>query len=314
MTPPGSGTAHVGIYYGWWIVLAAFLNLFFLVGILFYGFPVFYPYFVESLDFTRAQVTQGFFLGFLFAGLPFGVLAGSLIDKFGAQRVILGGVALAGSSLLLMSFMKHFWQFEILCIAEVIGFVFAGPIANQVLIARWFDRRRGQAMVFAYLGLGLGGVTASVLANHLALQLGWRHALELIGAVIPGVLLPVGVFVTRSSPQSCGLRPEAFGETHALQGQTPALVPSSITVRQAAGSAPFWLILLGSTLAIAAIGAVIQHYILFLKDSGYSATAAARYSTLLLTASLCGHVIVGYFADRLSKSYVMGSRWALTIC
>jgi MFS family permease len=135
MTPPGSGTAHVGIYYGWWIVLAAFLNLFFLVGIVFYGFPVFYPYFVESLDFTRAQVTQGFLLGFLFAGLPFGVLAGSLIDKFGAQRVILGGVALAGSSLLLMSFMKHFWQFEILCIAEVIGFVFAGPIANQVLIA-----------------------------------------------------------------------------------------------------------------------------------------------------------------------------------
>jgi hypothetical protein len=30
------------VYYGWWIVLAAFLNLFFVVGIIFYGFPVFY--------------------------------------------------------------------------------------------------------------------------------------------------------------------------------------------------------------------------------------------------------------------------------
>ena len=67
------------IFYGWWIVVAAFLNLFFAVGIIFYGFPVFYPAFVESLGFTRAQVTQGFLLGFLMAGLPFGLLAGAAI-------------------------------------------------------------------------------------------------------------------------------------------------------------------------------------------------------------------------------------------
>jgi len=70
-------------------------------------------------------------------------------------------------------------------------------------------------------------------------------------------------------------------------------------------SAPFWLILTGSTLAIGAIGAVIQHYILFLRDSGYSATAASQYSTILLAASLGGRVIVGYVADRVRKAYVM---------
>src|SRR5205823_8358016 len=160
------------IYYGWWIVVAAFLNLFFVVGILFYGFPVFYPYFVESLSFTRAQVTQGFLLGFLFAGLPFGLLAGTLIDRSGARIVILAGVGLVGLPLLLMGRMKHFWQFEILCIVEVIGYVLAGPIANQVLIAKWFGRRRGRAMGYAYLGLGLGGVAAPTLVNFLARSLG----------------------------------------------------------------------------------------------------------------------------------------------
>ena len=75
-SPAESATS--GGYFGWWIVVAAFLNLFFVVGIIFYGFPVFYPYFVESLGFTRAQLTQGFLLGFLFAGLPFGILAGAL--------------------------------------------------------------------------------------------------------------------------------------------------------------------------------------------------------------------------------------------
>jgi hypothetical protein len=56
------------IFYGWWVVAAAFLNLFFVVGIIFYGFPVFYPAFIESLGFTRSQVTQGFFLGMLAIG------------------------------------------------------------------------------------------------------------------------------------------------------------------------------------------------------------------------------------------------------
>lgn len=293
------------IYYGWWIVLAAFMNLFFVVGILFYGFPVFYPYFVESLGFTRAQVTQGFLLGFLFAGLPFGILAGTLIDRIGARVVILAGVGLVGLPLLLMGSMSHLWQFELLCIVEVVGYVLAGPIANQVLIARWFHRRRGRAMGYAYLGLGLGGVAAPMLVNFLARSLGWWHGLELLGTFILLVLLPIGIWVTRSSPRDCGIDQEAFGEEALTPENSPALSVTSAGVSQAVRSASFWLIVAGSTLAIGAIGAVIQHFILFLKDAGYSATAASQYSTVLLTASLGGRVVVGYLADRFRKSHLM---------
>jgi len=293
-----------GAYYGWWIVLAAFLNLFFVVGILFYGFPVFYPYFVESLQFTRAQLTQGFLLGFLFAGLPFGILAGALIDRIGARTVILVGVGLVSASLILMSMMSRFWQFELLCIVEVVGYVFAGPIANQVLIARWFERRRGQAMGYAYLGLGLGGVVAPLLVNYLARSLGWRHALELIGVTILLVLVPTGLWITRSKPADRGITPEHFGEAPRA-GQAPVPGAEALGVAQAVRAVPFWLILLGSALAIGAIGAVIQHFILFLKDSGYSATAASRTMSILLTASLGGRVIVGHMADHFRKSYIM---------
>ena len=294
-----------GVYYGWWIVLAAFLNLFFVVGILFYGFPVFYPYFVESLQFTRAQLTQGFLLGFLFAGLPFGILAGALIDRIGARTVILVGVGLVSASLILMGRMSRFWQFELLCIVEVIGYVFAGPIANQVLIARWFDRRRGQAMGYAYLGLGLGGVVAPMLVNYLARSLGWRHALELIGVAILLVLVPTGIWITKSKPADLGIEAGMSGELPQGKRATPLESTNSLGVAQAVRTAPFWLILLGSALAIGASGAVIQHFILFLKDSGYSATAASRYSSILLTASLGGRVIVGHIADHFRKSYIM---------
>jgi MFS transporter, OFA family, oxalate/formate antiporter len=305
MTVRASDHSSTYAYYGWWIVLAAFLNLFFVVGIIFYGFPVFYPYLVESLGFTRAQVTQGFFLGFLFAGLPFGVLAGTLIDRIGARSVILVGVGLVGIPLLVMGWMTRFWQFEILCIVEVLGYVLAGPIPNQVLVSRWFSRRRGRAMGYAYLGLGLGGVVAPLLINNLAHTLGWRHALQLLGAVILLVLFPVAVWVTRSAPEELGIDFEPVADPELAQKNFSPQNPSSVGVAEAAGSVSFWLILAGSTLVVGAIGAVIQHFILFLKDAGYSATVAARFSTILLASSLGGRVVVGYLADRFRKTHIM---------
>ncbi len=305
MTVRVSNDSSSRVYYGWWIVLAAFLNLFFVVGIIFYGFPVFYPYFVESLGFTRAQVTQGFFLGFLFAGLPFGILAGTLIDRFGARFVILTGVGLVGLPLLLMGWMTRFWQFEFLCIVEVLGYVLAGPIPNQVLISRWFSRRRGRAMGYAYLGLGLGGVVAPLLINFLAHTLGWRPALQLLGAAILLLLFPVGVWVTRSAPEELGTGFEPMVDQELTRQNSTLPSSFSIGVAQATRSTSFWLILAGSTLVIGTIGAVIQHFILFLKDAGYSTTTAARFSSILLASSLGGRVTVGYLADRFRKTHIM---------
>jgi MFS family permease len=293
------------IFYGWWVVVAAFLNLFFIVGIIFYGFPLFYPSFVESLGFTRTQVTQGFFLGFLLGGLPLGFLAGALIDRLGARFVILSGVGLVAVSLLLMGSMTKFWQYELLCIMEVLGYVLAGPIANQVLVARWFRKRRGQAMGYAYLGLGLGGVFSPLLINFLTRSIGWRHALELVGALVAVVLLPVGIWVTRSGPEELGLLQDGVVDSDFTTEKSIAADRSSAGVAKAVRSASFWLILAGSTLVIGAIGAVIQHFILFLKDAGYSPTAASQFFTVLLTSSLGGRVLVGYVADRFRKSSIM---------
>ena len=291
------------IFYGWWIVVAAFLNLFFAVGIIFYGFPVFYPSFVNSLGFTRAQVTQGFLLGFLVVGLPTGLLTGVLIDKLGARWVIFAGAALTGIPLILMGFMTEFWQYQILCVLEVIGYVLAGPISNQVLVAQWFRARRGRAMGLAYLGLGLGGAVAPPAINWLVRTYGWRHALEIVGMCIMAVLFPVAIWVTRSVPAEMSLNPDGD------PGPVTIGVPASNSVFSVIGGAlrerNFWLIVVGSSLVIGAMNAVIQHFIFFLQMSGYSATSASRYLSVLLVASLGGRVIVGYIADRFRKKNIM---------
>ena len=298
------------IFYGWWIVVAAFLNLFFTVGIVFYGFPVFYPALAEALGFTRAQLTQGFLIGFLSVGLPFGLVAGVIIDRLGVKWVILAGAVLVGASLILMGFMTRLWQYEVLCVIEVLGYVLAGPIANQVLVARWFTARRGRAMGYAYLGLGLGGVVSPLLVNFLIRNVGWRHGLEFLGVLILLVLIPVGIGLTRSNPADLGLL--ADGAERAVTASEPVKASDGMSgVKSAIRSLNFWLILSGSTLVVGAIGAVIQHFILFMKDQGYSAALASRFFTGLLAASLGGRVLVGYLADRFRKKNTMAVFYGL---
>jgi MFS family permease len=286
------------VFYGWWIVFAAFLNLFFSVGIVFYGFPVFYPSMVDSLGFTRAQLTQGFLFGFVVAALLFGILAGVLIDRLGSRQVIRIGIWCVGLPLILMGSMTRLWQYYLLCIVEVVGYVLTGPIPNQVLISNWFRVKRGRAMGGAYLGLGLGGAISPLLINGLIQSVGWRHAFEIIGTLILVVLFPVAQWITRSSPHDLGLLPDGLS-------REPPATTATVEVGRAVRSTNFWLIGAGCTLTVGAIGGVTQHLILFLKGKGYSLTAASRVSSFLLVSSLAGRVIVGYVADRYSRKNVM---------
>jgi MFS family permease len=289
------------VFYGWRIVLAAFLNLFFAVGLVFYGLPVFYPSLVDSLHFSRSQVTQGSFLGFVIVAPAFGFM-GALIDRIGARQVIRFGLLLVGLPLVMMGWMSSLSEYYALCILGVVGYVLAGPIPNQVLISNWFRAKRGRAMGYAYLGLGLGGVAAPIFAAHLIAWVGWRRAFAIMGAVILAVLFPIGQWVTRSAPEEMGLVPDGVGS---------ALIPGgsekipSLRLRTAVRTANFWLVLVGSALTIGAIGTVIQQFVLFLRDVGYTTGQVTHVFSGLLFAGLAGRVAVGYFADRYRKKNVM---------
>jgi MFS family permease len=212
-------------------------------------------------------------------------------------------VGFIGIPLILMGLMTHFWQYQVLCMVEVLGYSLAGPIANQVLIAQWFRARRGRAMGYAYLGLGLGGVVSPSLASFFIRSFGWRHALEAMGGAILIVLLPVGLWITRSTPADMGLLPD--GEAASQAQLSSAGAPAPVGVGAAIRTANFWLILVGATLAIGAINAVIQHFVLFLKDQGYSTAVASHFLSALLAASLGGRILVGYLADRFQKKNTM---------
>ncbi|RPI26788.1 MAG: MFS transporter [Acidobacteria bacterium] len=301
------------MFYGWRVAAASFANLFVIVGIVYYSFPVFYAPLIEEFGWNRAQVTAGFAYSIVIIGPLFGITAGFLIDRFGPRRIVLVGLVFAGMAFLGYGWMHSLWVYYLFYFLQTAGYVVAGPIPNQVLISNWFNRFRGRAMGAAYVGIGVGGAAAPLIAQFLIQHVGWRWAMRAIAGSVLLVLIPITFKLVRNRPSDLGLLPD--GEP---VGETPTRRPAALEGFHSLGDVlrtpAFWLIALGSFMSIGAIGGVIQHLVLFLRDSGFSADRAAGVASVLLVSSIVGRVIMGWAADRFPKKYVMIAACLFVAC
>src|SRR5690349_9772195 len=268
----------------------AFFALFSVVGLALYGLPFFYDFMVRDNGWTRAQVTSGNALSKLIVGPAFGFIAGWIVDRFGPRRLMLAGILMGGFALMGLSIARTMPLFYFFYLLNALGNVCGGPLPNQVLLSRWFDRDRGKAMGFAYLGIGIGGALVPILAYRLTNAFGWHTALQLLGALMVVAAFPCAWFV-KEWPKGAAARPAAA-----------ALAPLGPVLRTPA----FYLLLAGSVCSIGAVGGTIQNLKLYLSlDRHYDQGTIAQVLSLVLLCSLLGRVVMGYLADRLSRQRVM---------
>jgi MFS family permease len=272
------------------VAATGFLALFSIVGLALYGLPFYYDFMVKEFGWTKTQVTSGNALSKLLIGPLFGFIAGWVIDKFGPRRLMMTGILMAGGALIGLSWMTSLWMFYLFYLFNALGYVCGGPLPNQVLLSRWFDKARGKAMGFAYLGIGVGGALVPLLAYWLNETLGWRGALRVLGILMIVLALPMAYFV-RESPESDGQKKQD-------------VVMASMS--QIFRSPAFYLLALGSMCSIGAVGSTNQHLKLFLSlDQSYEQAAAAKIISLVLTFSIVGRLLMGWLADYFPKKYVM---------
>ena len=138
-----------------YVVIMAFLSLFAIVGIAFYGLPFFFDFMTRDFNWSRTTVTSGNALGKLLIGPLFGFIAGWMIDRYGPRRMMLLGSVFMGVALIGLGYSGGvLWIFYLCYIFNALGYVCAGPLPCQVLISRWFEKNRGKAMGIAYLEIG----------------------------------------------------------------------------------------------------------------------------------------------------------------
>jgi MFS family permease len=273
------------------VALTSFFALFAIVGLALYGLPFYYDHMVREFGWTRAQVTSGNFLSKLIVGPLFGFLAGWIVDRFGPRRLMLVGIVLAAVALIGLGSMNALWMFYFFYLLNALGYVCAGPLPNQVLLTRWFDKSRGKAMGFAYLGIGLGGVLVFQVSSVLISVVGWRSALSILGGLIMIIAFPLALFV-KESPAAAAHRAKQNVKT--------------APIAWAFKSPFFYLLAIGSMCSIGAVGGTNQHLKLFLTlDLGFTDQQSANVASLVLMSSLAGRLIMGWLADHLPKKYVM---------
>jgi len=273
------------------ITATSFLALFAIVGIALYGLPFYYDYMVRELGLTRAQVTSGNALSKLVVGPLFGYFAGWIVDRFGPRRLMLVGILMAGAALIGLGNMSALWMFYFFYLLNALGYVCAGPLPNQVLLSRWFDKSRGKAMGSAYLGIGLGGAIVFQLSAQLTRLFGWHVSLSVLGVLIIVIAFPLAFFV-KESPQGTptGLKPLASPEP----------------IGWVLGSPKFYLLMIGSMCSIGAVGGTNQHLKLLLaSDLHFTDQQVANVASLVLVSSLLGRLLMGWLADHFPKKYVM---------
>jgi MFS family permease len=269
-------------------VVTAFLALFAIVGFALYGLPRFYPFYVEELGWTRQQVTSGNAYSKIAIALAFGVLAGRLVDALGPRRLMLAGILMAGGALVGLSSVTSLSTFYLFYGFNALGYLCGGPLPNQVLLSRWFDRDRGKAMGVAYLGIGLGGAIVPLLAYALTESLGWRGALRGLGFLMILIALPAAYFVREPRAQS-------------LRTGAPPPSLHAVLSRPA-----FYLLMIGSMASIGAVGGTMQNLALFLRlDRQLPQASIDLTLSLILAGSIAGRLSMGWLADRWPKKRVM---------
>jgi MFS family permease len=283
----GDGRSWRGAQVG--VVATAFLALFGIVGFALYGLPFFYDFMVKEYGWSRAMVTSGNALGKLLVAPLFGFAAGWLIDRYGPRRLMVAGALMGGVALAGLSFADTPGLFYLFYGFNALGYVCGGPLPCQVLISRTFEQNRGKAMGIAYLGIGTGGALVPLMAAGLEQRLGWHHALFALGVLIVLVALPLPLLLKEPAPAP--VRPK----------DAPALVP----VREILRNPYFYLLALGSMCSIGAVGGIIQHLKLYLRDLHYTQAGAAQVISLVLFASLAGRVLMGFLADWMNRKHVM---------
>ena len=211
----------------------------------------------------------------------------------------MAGAALVGLSTVTSS---AFWLFYLFYFFNAVGYVFGGPLPNQVILSRYFDAGRGRAMGIAYLGIGIGGAMVQRFAPNLIQHLGWRGALQALGGFMIVIALPMALLVREPPPPEGGPpMEETLGRRIAASlGELPAFLGAMLR------RPPFYLLGVGSMASIGAVGGTMQNLKLYLSlDRGLSQVDAGKVGSIVLVGSLAGRVLMGWLADRWPKKHVM---------
>jgi len=256
-----------------------------------------------EMHWSRSGLSNAAALGLLLLGAtaPF---AGRLADRWGAARVIVLALSVLGVGSIASAFVTSLWQLFVT--AGVLMGVGAGGAAlstGSAIVTRWFDKNRGIALGVAAGGMSAGQLIFVPLASILTYSFGWRTSFLWLGLGLLAVVVPIGLWLLRDTPEERGLRPiGATGPTQTAADIAAARHAERVSVVDAAQTLPFWL-LMGSffVCGYTSNGMVLTHFMPHALEHNFTAMQASAALGVMGAMNMIGTVGSGWLCDRLGR-------------
>lgn len=310
------------LFYGWWIVAAAFTCHCVQTGLVFYAFGVFLPALGEAFG-GRGPAALGFSVLVLTTAL-YAPAVGRAVDRYGPRPVELVGAAALAAGFFALSRVRSLPGYYLTMAGPIaFGSTSIGSLPNQAAVARWFVRQRGKALGVSTAGISMGGLIFVPLAHVLLERLGWRAAYAVLAAVVVAVVGPPVALLMRRSPEDIGLGPDgeplprvaAERGAHAASafdpaGESPAVaLPAmaserSLEVAEAVRHPDFWLLALAFALSVGSISTVLLYQIPILVDHGVDPARASLLLGATAGMGVVGKLGLGVMLDRYEQRAV----------
>jgi MFS family permease len=304
------------IFYGWYIMAASFLLLFFQAGARF-SFGIMFKPMMAELGWNRASISAVFFLNMVFFALTLSI-AGRLYDRYGPRWVIFISTILLAAGYMCTSLVRSLWQFHLFYgVLTAIGTGGASLPLIAALMSKWFENRRGLAISLALSGACLGHFFLVPVFNRIILAYSWRISYLLIGLIILGVNTILIFTVIKGDPEDLGYKPygQADAENKTAATETGNLVSGEkgLNLRQAMKTYSFWLFLAFMFVCGGGDFLVATHLVPFVTDYGVSPTTAANMLAFYGLMSLGGILVAGPASDLIGNKIPIAATFVLRL-
>lgn len=282
----------------WWVLLGCFIGMAVATpAILLQPMALFLKPVTAEFGWSRTEFSTILSIAALLNALVL-PLAGYLVDRFGAPRVVAVGTALGCSCYAALAFAHSYRSFVALVALSTLTGNLASYPAMMGLAQRWFDKRLGTALAITSTGLAVGvGSFSYLIARTIASQ-GWRPAFLAAGLTALVIGLVNAAVLLRNNR---GPMPEAERRGgHVDVAQTGYMLAAAVRTRD------FWLYAVSSTLVILALVACNFNLPALLSDRGASATQIALVVATGSVGSLVGRFFTGLMLDRFPPLIVAG--------
>jgi len=292
-----------GFFYGWYIVAASWVMLFLISAV---GVGIFFKPILEEFGWDRVTLSSVHTIALLLYAVATPFL-GRFIDRFGPKVMLFVSLATQTLSSTVNGLATGIWH------------IFTGRFlyeikalqGSQVLINRWFVKKRGRAQGIAATGLPIGALVLSPLSQYLILTWGWRETMFFWAVVTFVILLPLTLLI-RNSPEEKGYRPdgEPIDRATRIKSEVDVSLPeitgvSGHTLAEAARSSPFWLLSAAHLICGIGCGFMMTHIVIFATDFGYSEMIGASLLSVQGGLNLVGVLVTGHLSDRYARSRVL---------